>query len=390
MTKSKKSLLLPPLPLTALRPALLPALLLCLVSVSIGAQARTLLVDQRPAARAEYRTLAAAAAAVQPGDTIKIAPGSGPYRETLYIKTSGTPGAPITVDGSGELLTGADPLATLVRNGDTWTCDLTPFQTTAQPVQGFTKNKDENENKTGGRWTTRFTPAPVPFVLIYRGERLRQDRATGQFTRHATLSADHNTLTLHPGTSPDGWEISVRPHVVLTAGDTSYHIYRHIRASGSLNDGFNMHGAGQDLVFEDIEAFNNLDEGFSAHDTVACTLTRARLHANDNGLANANQSVMRATDIVCHDNLGFGFYLQGATADVDNLDSARNGIAQLVLHTGATFRAGRVTLTPGGWRDNPHVSAQESGQDIRAATISKGSRITITGQEPLLLPAPAP
>jgi hypothetical protein len=361
----------------------LSALLFCIASNDV--QARTLLVDQRPAAKAEYRTLAAAAAAVQPGDTIKIAPGSGPYRETLYIKTSGTPDAPITIDGSGELITGADPLATFQKNAttanDTWTCDLTPFHTTAQPVQGFTKNK------TDGRWTSKFTPAPLPFVLIHRGERLRQDRATGQLTRLATLSADHNTLTLLPGASPDDWEISTRPNVVQTTGNTSHHIYRHIRAAASLNDGFNMHGSSQNLIFEDIEAFNNLDEGFSAHDTVHCTLTRARLHDNDNGLANANQSVMRATDIVCNDNLGFGFYLQGAAADVSNLDCARNGISQLVLHLGATFNAtGRVTLTPAPWRDNPWVSAQESAQDIRAITLNKGSRLTLTGPDPLILP----
>ncbi len=346
-------------------------------AMSVSLTARVLFVDQRPAAKAEYRTLAAAAKAVQPGDTIKIAPGSGPYREILYIKTSGTQESPITIDGSGELIAAADPLATFQKNGDTWTCDLSPYHTTAQPVQGF--------KKTDGRWTSKFTPAPVPFVLIYRGERLRQDRVTGQFTRHATLSADQNTLTLLPGTSPEGWEISVRPYVVQTTDATSYHVYRYIRAYGALNDGFNMHGSGKGLVFEDIEAFNNLDEGFSAHDTVQCTLTRARLYANDNGLTNANQSVMKAADIVCHDNLGFGFYLQSATAEVDNLDCARNGVSQLVLHMGATFNSGRVVLTPGGWRDNPWVSSQESGQDLRTMTINKGSRLTLTGPEPIII-----
>ncbi|EIP97386.1 hypothetical protein OpiT1DRAFT_01823 [Opitutaceae bacterium TAV1] len=357
---------------------LIVAIVMMAAFATTPVQARILLIDQRPAAKAEYRTLAAAAAAVQPGDAIKIAPGSGPYREMLYIRTSGTPEKPITIDGAGEVLTGADPLVPFVKNGDTWTADLTPYHTTTQHVQGF--------NRTDGRWASKFTPAPVPFVLIYRGERLRQDRVTGQFTRYATLSADQNTLALLPGVSPDDWEISVRPYVVRTTDATSHHIYHHIRATGSLNDGFNMHGSGQGLVFEDIEAFNNLDEGFSAHDTVSCTLSRGRFHNNDNGLTNANQSVMRAVDVVCHDNLGFGFYLQIATADVDNLDCARNGVAQLVLHMGATLNAmGRITLTPAPWRDNLWVSSQESGQNLRAMTINKGSRITLTGNEPILL-----
>lgn len=349
--------------------------------LSSVADARLLLVDQRPGAGAEFSSLAAAVAVVRPGDTIKISPGSGPYREILHITTSGTPDAPITVDGSGETLSGAAPLS-FQQTGDVWSCDLTPYHTTVQPVQGF--------SKVDGRWVSKFTPAPLPFVLIHHGKRLRQDRATGQPLGYAVLSEDHNTLMLLPGVSPEGWEISVRPYVVRTSGTTSHHRYHHIRATGSLNDGFNLHGSSTGLAFEDIEAFNNLDEGFSAHGTVNCTLVRGRFYGNDNGLTNADQSVMKGDDIVCRDNLGFGFYLQTATAEVDNLDSAGNGIGQLVLHMGATLRAGRVTLAGGGWRDNPWVSSQESGQDLRSGIIMKGSRITLTGPEPIILDAANP
>lgn len=340
------------------------------------ASARVLLVDQRPGSGAEFATLAAAAAVAQPGDTLKIAPGSGPYREELHITTSGEPGAPITVDGSGEVITGADPLA-FRKVGDVWTCDLAPYHATARQVQGF--------SKVDGRWVSKFRPEPLPFVLIHEGRRLRQDRATGRLLGPALLSEHRDTLTLPPGVSPEGWEISTRPFVVRTTGATSHHRYHHIRATGALNDGFNMHGSGTGLAFEDIEAFNNLDEGFSAHDTVVCSLVRGRFYANDNGLTNANSSVMTGSDIVCRDNLGFGFYLQSATAEVDNLDSAGNGVGQLVLHMGATLHAGRVTLAGGGWRDNPWISSQESGQDLRAGIILKGSRITLTGPEPVIL-----
>jgi len=351
------------------------------LALPLVAGARVLLVDQRPDAGADYSSLTAAAAEVRPGDVIKIAPGSGPYRETLYITTSGTLEAPITVDGSGEILTGAAPLV-FQKSGDGWSCDLASYHTTAQPVQGFTK--------IDGRWTSKFNPSPLPFVIVHQGKRLRQERSTGQLIGPARLSDDRNTLVLAAGASPEDWEISVRPYVVRTTGTTSHHRYHHIRATGSLNDGFSLHGSSMGLVFEDIEAFNNLDEGFSAHGTVNCTLVRGRFHDNDNGLTNADQSFMKGSDIVCRDNLGFGFYLQTATVEVENLDSAGNGIGQLVLHMGATLRAGRVTLASGGWRDNPWISSQESGQDVRAGVIMKGSRITVTGPEPIILGAANP
>jgi hypothetical protein len=348
--------------------------LFVVAGLGLPASARTLLVDQR--GHAEFSSIAAAVKAVAPGDTIKLAPGSGPYREIVNITTSGAEDAPITLDGSGEVITGADPLTGFRKDGEAWVCDLAQYYTTAQPVQGF--------SKVNGRWTSKVTPAPVPFVVTYRGERLLQDSTTGQFTRYAKLSDDRNSLVLLPGTDTEGWEISVRSYVVKIE-TASHQVYRHIRATGSLNDGFNIHGDGRDLIFEDIEAFNNLDEGFSAHDTISCTVTRGRFYRNDNGLTNANQSFMNGTDIVCRDNLGFGLYLQSASGDLDQIDCGGNGVGQLVLHMGATVTLGRVTLTPGKWTKKPWLSSQESGQDPAGQPLMKGSKLTINGNPPILL-----
>ncbi|GAA4847672.1 PKD domain-containing protein [Kitasatospora terrestris] len=46
-----------------------------------------------------YCTISAAAAAVRPGQTVKVAPDSGPYRETVTVTRSGTPEQPITFLG---------------------------------------------------------------------------------------------------------------------------------------------------------------------------------------------------------------------------------------------------------------------------------------------------
>ena len=167
--------------------------------------------------------------------------------------------------------------------------------------------------------------------------------------------------------------------------NASHQQYRNLRATGSLNDGFNIHGDGRDLVFENVEAFNNLDEGFSAHDTISCVVTGARLYRNDNGLTNANQSYMKGSDIVCRDNLGFGLYLQTASADLDNVDCRGNGVGQLVLHMGATVTPGRVTLTPGPWTKKPWISSQESAADPAGQPLMQGSKITSNGNPPIIL-----
>ncbi|CAF3296443.1 unnamed protein product, partial [Rotaria socialis] len=210
---------------------------------------RELLVDQRGGT--PYNTLAAAASAAVAGDTIIPAKGSGPYRDPLIIKRSGTITAPIVVEGNGETITG--------------------FNTV-------------NFTLSGGVWiytlSNTFDVAPV--VIAWQGRRILQDQTTGAFLGPITLRADGKTLELNANTSADNWEISARLFVVAL-NTVSHHLYRNLIATGSLNDGFNLHGEGMDIGFENIAAYNKLDKGFSAHDTINCTINGARFWANDNG-----------------------------------------------------------------------------------------------------------
>lgn len=117
--------------------------------------ARELRIDQRGGA--EFKTLAAAAAAARPGDTLVIAKGSGPYRETLRIRQSGEPDAPIVVEGNGETVTGFTTLLGFREQDGAVFCHL---------------------------------PQPFPLVLTFQGRRILQDQATGRLLGPVTLSAD--------------------------------------------------------------------------------------------------------------------------------------------------------------------------------------------------------
>jgi len=287
--------------------------------------ARELLVDQRGGA--PYKAIAAAVEEARPGDTIRLAPGSGPYREMLFLRHSGQEGKPITFDGSGETITGFDPLTGFRKEDGKWVCDLKPILSGLKGVQGFAFQD--------GAWKNDTFPKALPTVLTYRGERLMQDAKSSQFTKYARLSEDGGTLILEDGISPEGWEIAVRPHVVRVL-NVSHQLYRNLRASGSLNDGFNLHGAGSDLVFENIEAFHNLDEGFSGHDQIHCRIDKGRFWGNDNGLY-GSQEELTASDVDIHDNLGYGFGISAGRATLSHSKVWANGMCQIAQSAGTAI-----------------------------------------------------
>lgn len=308
---------------------------------------RILVVDRRGSTG--FRTIAAAVAEAKPGDTIQLAPGSGPYREAVFIAQSGEPGNPITLDGSGETVTGFEPLV-FQRQGSDWVCDLRTFFAGQKNIQGFQK-KD-------GRWVNPSLNA-FPAVITYKGKRLFQDATTGQFPEFVRLSEDRLSITLLPGVEPEGWEISSRDAVVRIL-NASYHIYKNIKATGSLNDGFNLHGKGDHLVFENIEAFHNIDEGFSAHDQIECTIEKGSFWGNDNGIGNIANSVMTVRHIQIYSNSGYGLWLFNCKADLQEMKVWGNGVAQIALHGSTTVSMKEVSAVKPSWTTKPWLTYEES------------------------------
>lgn len=297
--------------------------------------ARELNVDARGGA--EYSTLASATAAARAGDTIVLAKGSGPYRETLYIKQSGTAEVPIVVEGNGETVTGFSPLV-FQREGDVWTARL---------------------------------PQPFPSVIAHNGVRILQD-ISGAFLGPIKLREDNRTVELLPGASPEGWEASARD-VSVRVTDASHHVYRNLVATGGTNDGFNIHGAGKNLRFENITAANNLDEGFSAHDDTVCEILGGAFWGNDNGLSNNLNTVMTATDIKIHDNLGWGLGFSGNTVShLTNVQIWNNGLAQVRFEGKASGTLKNVVAWAPSWTGRPWLTYKESSTSKAAPTIYRG------------------
>ncbi|MDP0495123.1 MAG: right-handed parallel beta-helix repeat-containing protein [Verrucomicrobiota bacterium JB024] len=320
----------------------------------VGAGPRVLRVDQRGGA--PYASIAQAVAAARAGDTIQLAPGSGPYREPLHITASGTPEAPIIFDGSGETVTGFEPLRFERKDGQ-WVCELAPLISRFSRVQGF--------EKQDGRWTSS-SPLALPTVITYKGERLFQDARTGQLSEYARLSEDRTRLVLLEGVEPTGWEIASRDQVVVIL-NASHQIYRNLTASGSLNDGFNLHGKGAGLVFENIRGIQNLDEGFSAHDDIVCEIRTGSFSENDNGIGNVARSVMTAENVRCYNNAGWGIWIYNCEASLAHVTAWGNGVAQIALQGKSTVSLTDVFAVSPRWSEKPWISAQESAR-VSAST----------------------
>ena len=325
--------------------------LLALVACST-APARDLEVDR--AGTTAYKTLAAAAKEAQPGDTIRVKPGSGPYREILRIPASGTGDNPIVFDGGNNVITGFAPLTDWEEKDGVTSCHL----------------------------------PKSPRVLTYKGERLVEDYATGKFLKYADLSETRDRLILRPGVEKTDWEYSKRDFAVEVK-NASYQIYRNVRASGSTNDGFNLHGVGTGLVFENIEGFQNMDEGFSTHDSIQTTIRGGKFWGNDNGIANSYKtsdvvsSVIKDVDI--YDNLGRGLVLHDCQATVENVRCWNNGVTQIRFQN-AKIACEKVTAFTPSFTTRPWVSYHDthSAEANSPMTVLDIVKTALSGTAPVI------
>lgn len=303
---------------------------------------RILRIDPRdPAA---FPTLKAAAALARPGDTLWLAPESGPYREELSITTSGTADAPITIEGNGNEITGFDPV-----------------RFAATPDGGHVAD----------------IGVDYPFVLRHRGTRILEDATTRRFTSGASYSANTKRLTLAPGVSPEDWEVSGRTFVVRLRG-VSHHRYRDLVASGALNDGFNLHGAGSGLRFENITGCHNLDEGFSAHGDMDSEIIGGRFFGNDNGVYNIERSHTRLQNVDIRDNLGIGLCASQARIDAENVRVWANGMAQVLVFNRGDIRAENLSVHRNPRSARAWVTYKESARWAAPVTLNDAAS-TIPG-----------
>jgi hypothetical protein len=132
-------------------------------------------------------------------------------------------------------------------------------------------------------------------------------------------------IRLAPGRSLDVANIRypARSSGVIESGKGSHLIVRNIIATHVYNDGYNIHGAQRDMVFENIAAIECGDDGFSAHEDGECRIDGFVSIGNSTGMCDTVSSVTHYRNVFIRDCLGFDVFFIG-----DSLHSIENAIVE--------------------------------------------------------------
>lgn len=225
------------------------------------------------AAGTEVAPLATVQAAVNvaaAGDVIHLGPPGAVFRQQVLFRDKTN----VTLDGHGATLDGSDPLPDggweTVSEGlrrirlprTTWDRHLLTF--------------DGRTEHMGRTQSANARPFPSPEQL-----------ADGQF---AFVAIDDKEGWLYVRSRAKVLEWSTRMNGIGTGGTNRGLVVRNLTTRRYLNDGFNIHGHGYDLVFEQVEGVDCFDEGFSAHEDCTCRISDGRFWGCENAVADVNDS----------------------------------------------------------------------------------------------------
>ncbi|MGB0579290.1 MAG: hypothetical protein ACPGVU_06275 [Limisphaerales bacterium] len=218
--------------------------------------------EQKP-----FKTAQQAVNRSRSGDAVHLLPKGATYRQQISIRGKTN----IVILGNGVTLTGADPL----------------------PASGW--------EAVGDRlWRKRMKQTLYNRHLLIRdGKAIRMGRSPSirkEFPKPEQLkdgefswqAAEEKTGWLYVRGSLEDLEWSVRAAGVATSGASRGVTIRNLHARHALNDGYNIHGDCRGLICSDFTAYENFDEGFSAHDTCTAKVARARFWGNDHAVADVN------------------------------------------------------------------------------------------------------
>ena len=202
------------------------------------------------------------------GDTLHIANTGKEYRESLnFGSKGGTPSAPIIVEGNGAVLSGLSPL----------------------PAEQW-------QDKGNGLYffacdVRKRMPAARPYIffngtIVPRQKTPEQVKAEGSHISKEGFyfrTADGKTIADYE------LEGTCRISGLILSG-AGYIEVRNLICERFANDGFNVHGSCQGLVFRNITGRWNGDDGFSIHEDVGAVVLGGHFHHNDYGIQDINIS----------------------------------------------------------------------------------------------------
>ncbi len=291
---------------------------------SITAHARDLRVGIDP----DVPTIAHAIKLAAPGDTIHLEPKV--YRDYAgFYGKKGEPGKPITLDGHGATLEGSDP--------------LDPAQWTETGPGHFTSAKLMPTFNGGmlARWFFLFDGRMQRMGLASKGKsaalKAPDELAPGEWTFVQTSppAKDHGVaiegvfhLRLAPGQTLTDAHIAVpiRSAGVQFGAENAHLVIRNLTATHPYNDGFNIHGKCEDVVFENITAIECGDDGISAHGETQYRVDGFVSIGNSTGICDTGLAVTSYVNVFIADCVSVDLYF---------LDEGRYSLTNAVVLSSA-------------------------------------------------------
>ena len=371
---------------------------------------------------APFKTILHAVKAAGAGDTVHLVPGDQPWRESVVFNThptwyhkGGEPGKPLTIDGHGSWITGADPcpkeswkqesdgvwshtgmeysgfmviegrFENQVTDGDVLEPGELSYKDWANRLWYRVRDEDIKQrvmpaieigqpDGTSIRidpkdWQYAGTPGincycgadpkpdkiQAPTWIKIDGKEIPLARARERLAPGKFTVVD-KTLFFRPpeGKTPVDMNIQavVRGNGILMGGSTSHVVIRNFNVRYVWNDGYNIHGGCKDVAFYNCNAQDCGDEGFSSHSDCETLLDGAVFLRCDNGINNVNRAVSVTRNVLIADCRNQGFEgQQESRATVENLILIDN--------------------------KNQLACANVTGRNILIANVDKGSKYTI-------------
>lgn len=267
---------------------------------------------------APFKTIAKGIRTAQPGDTVTIVKVNFPIRDKIGIHNkSGEPGRVITVDGQGNLFTGAEPLHPAdwkeVRPGVYRNDHLLPDLKTGTPATHSTMMRffmlwDGKPNHMG-RSSKGLLPPFVDTARLKPGEWTYVDAETAFY------------IAIEPGRKLEDYriEIPTRQNGVGIGGTCNHWLIRNVNVEHFINDGFNIHGHTEDLTFEHNVATECGDDGISAHEDCELVIRDFVARRNSTGMCHGEPNVTCIADkLTLEDNYAYNLFLTCGTTTIAN------------------------------------------------------------------------
>lgn len=266
--------------------------------------------DANDGRAAPVKTIARGIKLAQPGDTISLKPAVY-YESAIFHGKHGEVDKPIVLDGHGATLDGSEPVTEA------------EWDLVGPDLYCRKKLYPNTDDAIVGRWFLLWDGKMQRMNRCLKGSNVPlkkpEELEPGEWT-FVREDGDAFYLKLNPGQKLDEAKIRypARSNAVAFGGSGSWVTVRNVTGTHVYNDGYNIHGAQRNLVFENIAAIECGDDGFSAHEDGDCHIDGFVSIGNGTGICDTGTCRTYYRNVWIKDCVGVDLYFIGLEHSLEN------------------------------------------------------------------------